>query len=70
MSEKTLIFGKLGWPYTDKAREDFKDAVFYNVKEDPEKMDEMLNYSKGTRLVPVIVKDGEVSVGHGGTWGV
>jgi hypothetical protein len=30
----------------------------------------MLRYSNGQRRVPVIVEDGEVTVGYGGTWGV
>jgi hypothetical protein len=30
-------------------------------------MDEMLRYSNGQRRVPVIVEDGEVTVGYGGT---
>lgn len=30
-------------------------------------MDEMLKLTSGTRQVPVIVKDGEVTVGYGGT---
>jgi hypothetical protein len=30
-------------------------------------MDEMLGHSNGARRVPVIVEDGRVTVGHGGT---
>jgi len=30
-------------------------------------LDEMLAHTKGGRRVPVIVEDGRVTVGHGGT---
>jgi glutaredoxin len=38
-----------------------------DVKEDPEKLEEMLRHSKGLRKVPVIVAGDKVSVGYGGT---
>jgi glutaredoxin len=37
------------------------------VKLDASKLDEMLKYSKGSRSVPVIVEEGNVSVGYGGS---
>jgi glutaredoxin 3 len=30
-------------------------------------MEEMLKFSKGQRKVPVIIEDGKVTVGYGGT---
>ncbi len=42
------------------------NAVYYDVKMDSAKLDEMLNYSKGARKVPVIVEDGKVTVGYEG----
>ncbi len=70
MSEKIMIYGKSGWPYTTKAREAFKDHEYIDVKMDSSKMDEMLKYSGGQRKVPVIVEGEKVTVGYGGSWGV
>jgi glutaredoxin len=41
--------------------------VYYDVKADKTKMDEMLQYSKGERRVPVIVEGDKVTVGYGGS---
>jgi glutaredoxin len=37
------------------------------VKKSPPDLDEMLVHSKGARKVPVIVEDGRVTIGYGGT---
>lgn len=37
-----------------------------NVISDPGKMDDMLKYSRGDRKVPVIVENGEVTIGYEG----
>ncbi len=42
-------------------------AEYVNVLDDPEKLKEMLKHSKGKRSVPVIVDDGKVTVGFGGS---
>jgi glutaredoxin 3 len=43
-------------------------AVEYvNVKADPKGMEAMLKASKGKREVPVIVENGKVSIGYGGS---
>jgi glutaredoxin 3 len=53
------------------AREDFAKrkvpVTYHNVKEDRQAMARMLEASKGARQVPVIVEDGKVSIGFGGT---
>jgi glutaredoxin len=41
--------------------------VYYDVHEEPAKLQEMMQYSKGGRQVPVIVEGGKVKIGHGGT---
>jgi glutaredoxin len=41
-------------------------TVFDDVKAFPERMEEMLRLSHGKRKVPVIVANGEVTVGCGG----
>jgi len=65
------IYGKDTCPYTNAAIEDHerrKVAFDYkNVKKDPVAMKEMLAWSDGQRLVPVIVRDGRVEIGFGGT---
>jgi len=40
---------------------------YRNVKKSPPDLDRMLAHSKGQRLVPVIVEDGRVTIGYGGT---
>jgi len=75
MTDKILIFGKDTWPYTNQAREAFakqgQEVKYVNVKADAEKMKAMLKYSDGIRKVPVIVEQGNVTIGfNGGTWGV
>lgn len=40
---------------------------YINVKKDPAALQEMLKYSSGRRAVPVIVEDGTVTIGFGGT---
>lgn len=42
-------------------------AVYIDVKANPDKLPEMLKISGGTRQVPVIVKNGKVTIGYGGT---
>jgi glutaredoxin len=37
------------------------------VKKDHSKLDEMLAVSGGRRQVPVVVEDGKVTVGYGGS---
>ena len=71
MSENILIYGRAGWPYTDKARSAYGNkAEFIDVTADREKLSEMLKLSKGRREVPVIVESDKVTVGYGGSWGV
>jgi glutaredoxin 3 len=41
--------------------------TYYDVKEEPEKLEEMLDYSNGQRKVPVIVEGEKVTVGYGGS---
>jgi len=53
------------------AREDYArrriEVRYVNVKKDPAGMQEMLRHSGGRRDVPVIVEDGRVTIGFGGT---
>jgi glutaredoxin 3 len=75
MEAKVIIYGTATCPFAKKAREAYGDrAIFYNVSDDPERLQEMLAYSKGEQRVPVIVEKEEVtgqkatvSIGYGGT---
>lgn len=40
---------------------------YIDVKKDKKTLEEMLKFSKGVRDVPVIVEDGKVTIGFGGT---
>ncbi len=40
--------------------------MYFDVKLDAAKLDEMLKHSKGARKVPVIVEGGRVSIGYEG----
>lgn len=65
------IFGKDTCPYTQAARDHYAGRgvafVYRNVKKDPASLAEMLAFSHGRREVPVIVDDGNVTIGFGGT---
>ena len=75
MSDKVLIFGKNGWPFTIAAREAYakknKDLEYIDVLSDPDKLSSMMKYSNGMRKVPIIVEGDKVSIGFNGrSWGV
>ncbi len=40
--------------------------MYYDVKADSAKLEEMLEYSKGVRKVPVIVEGSNVAIGYEG----
>jgi glutaredoxin 3 len=68
MKPEVIIYGTESCPLVKKAREDYGDkAISYNVKTDPERLQEMLVYSKGEQRVPVIVEGKKVTIGYGGT---
>ena len=65
-----LIYGKDSCPYTANAREHFGsrgDVQYLNVKKDADALRRMLELTGGKRSVPVIVEDGKVTIGFGGT---
>jgi glutaredoxin len=66
-----VIFGKPGCPYTQAARDKYRDAgtpyEYVDVRKDPAALARMLQFSGGRRCVPVIVDEGTVTVGFGGT---
>ena len=65
-----LIFGKDTCPYTSAARDHYSakgPMEYFNVKKNAADLERMLGYSRGERRVPVIVEDGKVTIGFGGT---
>jgi glutaredoxin 3 len=66
-----LIFGKDTCPYTEAARDDYAARgvafQYINVKKNPADLQRLLEFSEGRRLVPVIVENGRVTIGFGGT---
>ena len=65
-----LIYGKDSCPYTADAREHYGsrgDVQYINVKKDAAALGRMLELTGGQRRVPVIVEDGTVTIGFGGT---
>ena len=68
--DAVVIYGKDTGPYTQAAREAYaaKGPVSYlNVRADPMHLARMLQLSGGKRKVPVIVEQGVVTIGFGGT---
>jgi glutaredoxin len=65
------IFGKSDCPYTSAARRDFQtrgiQVEYLDVEEDAAAMRQFLELSRGDRRVPLIVQDGRVSQGFGGS---
>jgi glutaredoxin 3 len=66
-----LIFGKDTCPYTQDARDHYAAEKipfeYVNVKKNAADLARMLTYSNGARRVPVIVDQGKVTIGFGGT---
>ena len=65
-----LIYGKNSCPYTADAREHYGsrgEVQYINVKKDADGLRRMLELTGGQRRVPVIVEDGTVTIGFGGT---
>jgi glutaredoxin 3 len=71
MASNVTIYGKDTCPYTTAARDDYASrgvAVEYlNVKKDAAAMRRFLELSGGDRRVPLIIENGRVSIGFGGT---
>ena len=75
MSNKVIIYGKNTWPFTNAAREAIakqgKEIEYIDVLLKEDNLKKMLQYSDGRRNIPVIIEDGNVSIGFKGrTWGV
>lgn len=67
-----MIYGKKDCPHTQKAREDFKRKaipfIFIDIDNNPKGLEQLLEYSDGKYIVPVIVDvdKGNVEIGYTG----
>ncbi len=65
------IYGKSDCPYTSAARRNFQtrgvEVEYFDVEEDAAAMRRFLELSGGDRRVPLIVEEGRVSQGFGGS---
>ncbi len=59
----TIIYGKSTCPHTRRALDANPDATFIDVLMSPDGLKRMIELSNGQRRIPVIVRDGEVSIG-------
>lgn len=54
-----MIFGKDDCPHTKRACKDFKEKckpfIYFNVDNNPQALEKMLQYTDGKYMVPVIV---------------
>lgn len=67
-----MIFGKRDCPHTQKAladyKKDLKSFIFIDVDNNPRGLEQLLEYSNGKHIVPVIVNvdEGNVEIGYTG----
>ena len=67
-----MIFGKKDCPHTQKALADYKKKLksfmFIDVDNNPRGLEQLLEYSNGKHIVPVIVNidEGNVEIGYTG----
>ena len=62
MSEM-IIYGKTTCPHTKRARDAHPEARFVDVLASQDNLNEMLKHSDGQLKIPVIVQDGQVTIG-------
>lgn len=67
MTDKITIYGTGTCPFCNQARAAYGDkAIFIDIDESPQKLDEMLTFSKGEMRVPVIIEGDRVTIGFAG----
>ncbi|MDD4237928.1 MAG: glutaredoxin family protein [Desulfotomaculaceae bacterium] len=71
MLNRIIVFGKDGCSYTVAAKEDLarrkQPYEYHNVIKEQEALQQMLELTGGARLLPVIVEQGYIKIGFGGT---
>jgi glutaredoxin 3 len=64
MDPKVIIYGRDTCPFCVQAREAYGDrALYVDIEKHPERLPEMLVYSKGDERVPVIVEGQKILIG-------
>lgn len=70
MPDEVVIYTKPGCPYCAAAKDDFQERgvkyTEFDVTSDPEAKEEAIRLA-GQSMVPVIVRNGEVTLGFGGS---
>ncbi|MCI0813352.1 MAG: glutaredoxin [Chloroflexi bacterium] len=70
MANKILVYSTLGCGYTDVVKaeleRDGKDYEEINLSLYPERWDEILEYTDGVKLTPVVIDGEDVTVGVNG----
>lgn len=70
MTKSVTIYTKPGCPFCMAAKADLKfksvEYIEYNVKADPQRLEEMLQLNGGQGKVPTIVEGEKVTVGFAG----
>lgn len=70
MTKSVSIYTKPGCPFCMAVKADLKvkgvEYTEYNVKADPQRLEEMLQLNGGQRKVPTIVEGEKVTVGFAG----
>lgn len=63
MAKPVELYTTVGCPYSEAAREDLEwrgvDVVEYDVEQDQEARERMLEITGGNRTVPVVVEEGK-----------
>ncbi|CCH48009.1 UXX-star selenoprotein family 1 [Pseudodesulfovibrio piezophilus] len=63
---EVVIYGKPACPHTQKALNAYPEAEFRDVLASSQFLEESLHFSGGQRRIPVILKNGEPSIGFNG----
>jgi len=66
------IFGSADCPFTRRALQSYKsqigvDVIFHDVTSEPKSLVAMLKTTAGRTEIPVIIQDGKMTVGFGGS---
>lgn len=68
--QDVTIYTKKGCPYCAAAKKHYNDLgvkfAEIDVNDTPGAKDELLKLTKGEKIVPVIIEDGQVTAGFGG----
>ncbi|MEQ8766294.1 MAG: glutaredoxin [Planctomycetota bacterium] len=73
-AQSVTIYGKLSCPFSERALEHYHNlgcAIAYvDLDREPDRLPELLAYTRGERLVPVIIRGDVVELGFEGYCGI